>query len=460
MTLSRTVVRRVATAMKVPLPPEAAQAAMLHLRDAIGVGLASAGSPVGQPYVRLARGSSNCGGASVFGAVGGYAPEEAALMNGGLIHSLEYDDTHTASIVHGSSLAAAVSLAVAEATGASGPRLLNAFTFCWEFMIRIGLAAPGEFQKRGFHITSVGGSLAAALTAADLFGLSEDQSVAAIGISLSQASGVFEFLSNGSSVKSLHPGWAAHSGVYAAKLAAAGMTGPETALEGRWGLFRHFAVSDDGAARLEAQLGDLGTRWHVADAAFKFYPCCHFLHPFIEAAGTIEKKGITAGDISEIICRVAPGAAPIICEPWDTKQKPVDGHAIRWSLPVTIAARIVEGDIGLGTFEHNASSAVLDLAQRISWEPMAATRFPVRFEAEIECRTRGGEKHRVVIDDAYGNQSRPAKAEELEKKFRMNAARGLSEQGVTSLLSAIAAIPKVSDLKALTSALQCLRTPN
>jgi 2-methylcitrate dehydratase PrpD len=91
---------------------------------------------------------------------------------------------------------------------------------------------------------------------------------------------------------------------------------------------------------------------------------------------------------------------------------------------------------------------------------MAATRFPVRFEAEIECRTRGGEKHRVVIDDAYGNQSRPAKAEELEKKFRMNAARGLSEQGVTSLLSAIAAIPKVSDLKALTSALQCLRTPN
>jgi 2-methylcitrate dehydratase PrpD len=290
--------------------------------------------------------------------------------------------------------------------------------------------------------------------------LSEDQSVAAIGISLSQASGVFEFLSNGSSVKSLHPGWAAHSGVYAAKLAAAGMTGPETALEGRWGLFRHFAASDEGAARLESSLSDFGERWHVADAAFKLYPCCHFLHPFIEAAGTLDKKGIVANDIAQIVCRVAPGAAPIICEPWETKQRPLDGHAIRWSLPVTVAARIVEGDVGLATFERNASPAVLDLAQRVSWEPLRETRFPVRFEAEIECKTRGGESHRVVIDDAYGNQSRPAKADELEKKFRTNAARSLSDAGVGSLLSAIATIPQAPDLKALTSALQQVRTSN
>ena len=332
MTLSRQVVRHIATAAKKPMPADAAQAALLHLRDAIGVGLASAGSPVGQPYMRLAHTSSNKGAASVFGAAGSYAPEEAALINGGLIHSLEYDDTHTASIVHGSSLAAAVALSVAQSTDASGVRLLNTFALCWEFMIRVGLAAPGEFQKRGFHITSVGGSLAAALVAADLFGLSEDQSVAAIGISLSQASGVFEFLSNGSSVKSLHPGWAAHSGVYAAKLAAAGMTGPETALEGRWGLFRHFAVSDEGAARLEASLKDLGTRWHVADAAFKLYPCCHFLHPFIEAAGTLDKKGVAAADMARIVCRVAPARLPSFASRGRLKRRPLDGHAMRWSL--------------------------------------------------------------------------------------------------------------------------------
>ena len=103
----------------------------------------------------------------------------------------------------------------------------------------MGLAAPGGFQARGFQITSVGGTLVAALQAAEIAKLDENRWLAALGIALSQASGVFEFLSNGASVKSMHPGWAAHAGMLAARLAAAGLDGPETALEGRMGLFNH-----------------------------------------------------------------------------------------------------------------------------------------------------------------------------------------------------------------------------
>ena len=148
------------------------------------------------------------------------------MINGGLIHSLEFDDTHTASIAHGSAVLAAGALAVAEAQKASGAALLGAYARGWEVLIRFGLAAPNGFHAKGFMSTSVTGTLAVALLAAQLMRLDEDRTLAAIGIALSQASGVMEFLTNGSSVKSLHPGWAAHGGVVAAMLARAGMTGP------------------------------------------------------------------------------------------------------------------------------------------------------------------------------------------------------------------------------------------
>src|SRR5438445_11610685 len=102
------------------------------------------------------------------------------------------------------------------------------------------------------------GALASAHLAAELMDLDEDRTVAAIGIALSQASGVMEFLTNGSSVKSLHPGWAAHGGVIAATLARAGMTGPETSLDGKHGLFRQFTGDESAAGRFRALIGDLG----------------------------------------------------------------------------------------------------------------------------------------------------------------------------------------------------------
>jgi 2-methylcitrate dehydratase PrpD len=405
VTLARELVGALRAAAKQPLPEKVARAAQLHFADALGVGLAAAGSSVGAPYVRYAAQASS-GPASVFGRSSGATAAEAALVNGGLIHSLEFDDTHTASIAHGSSVLAATALAAGEAAGAGGAALLGAYARGWEVLIRFGLASPGRFQARGFQITSVGGALAAALVASELNALTEDETVAALGISLSQASGVLEFLTNGSSVKSLHPGWAAHGGVVAATLAKAGMTGPETSLEGRFGLFRQFAGDEQAAGRLSVK--DIGTTWHLPDAAFKFYPCCHYLHPFIEAAGEIRGDG-------KILCRVPAGAAPVICEPWEAKQAPGTPHAARWSLPIVVATRIVEGKVDLGTFERPASPAVLAAANRISWEPLEDARFPERFEAEIEC---GGRT--VRIDDVYGNTSRPASPDAVRAKFLAN----------------------------------------
>jgi len=454
VTLARELVRAVRSISQAPLPDEVALAARLHLLDAIGVGLASAGSPIGAPYRDFAKNVVGTGPSTVFGQAAGASAADAALVNGGLIHSLEFDDTHTASIAHGSAVIAAAALAVAEAQGASGAALLGAYARGWEVLIRFGLAAPNGFHAKGFMSTSVTGTLATALLAAELMGLDEDRTVAALGISLSQASGVMEFLTNGSSVKSLHPGWAAHGGVVAATFARSGMTGPETSLDGKHGLFRQFTGDEAAAGRFRALIGDIGREWHLPNAAYKFYPCCHYLHPFIEAAGTLAERGVRAGDVERIVCRVPQGEAAVICEPWERKQAPDTGHAARWSLPITVAARLVEGKIDLATFEAPASAAVRELAQRVRWEPLPGARFPERFEAELVCQTRRGPTETVRIDDVYGNHTRPPGADGILAKFRANAARSLSPDAVGSLERAAQELVAARDLKALSAALR------
>ena len=188
MSVARTVVRAWMTAADRQVPDAVRNAARLHMLDAIGVGLAAATLEQGRPYRHLA--TSRQGAITILTGARTDDAAEAALINGGLIHSLEYDDTHTASIVHGSAVLASAALAVAEAVGHSLDAAMRAYLLGYETLIRIGLAAPGSFQRMGFQITPVGGTLVAALIATDLHGATEDQRVHAVGIALSQASGV------------------------------------------------------------------------------------------------------------------------------------------------------------------------------------------------------------------------------------------------------------------------------
>jgi 2-methylcitrate dehydratase PrpD len=435
MTLARELVQALRALSRRSLPPEVVQAATLHFVDALGVGLAASTSRSGEWWYQAGRQWAHGGVATVLGQSAGASAADAAMVNGGLIHSLEFDDTHTGSIMHGSAVVATAALAAAEASDASVGAMLAAYARGYEALILLGLAAPGRFHATGFQATSVAGTLAAALVAAELQSLSEDQTVAALGIALSQSSGVMEFLSNGSSVKSLNPGWAAHGGLIAANLAACGMTGPETSLDGRWGLFAQFSDDAGAAERLRGLLSNRGNQWLMPDAAFKFYPCCHYLHSFIEAAGELSDSGVAAQSISEILCEVPAGAAPVICEPWGQVLDPATGHAARWSLPITVAMRFVEGKVDLSSFEQPASPAVRALAQRVRWQPLANARFPERFEALVRCTMADGSERSIRIDDVDGNPSRPASPERVLSKFRDNAGRVLDTEVVQEVAS-------------------------
>jgi 2-methylcitrate dehydratase PrpD len=452
MTLSHQLIARLRSLQPAAIPPDVRDAARLHFLDAIGVGFAAAATGAGAPYLKAAPALSGNGPATVFGSDEGFTAAAAALANGGMIHGLEYDDTHTASIVHGSSVLASAALAAAESAGASSDALLLAYIKGWEVLIRAGLAAPGRFQAQGFQITSVGGTLAAAIIAADLFGLDEAETAHAIGIALSQSSGVFEFLTNGSTVKSLHAGWAAHGGVTAAALAAAGLTGPATAFEGEFGLFRRFAADEAAAGRFAASIETLGTVWHLPQVAFKFYPCCHYIHPFIEALEIAVSENPNR-PIQTIVCEVPPGATVLISNPWERKLAPQSGHEARYSLPIALAARLVEGSVTLATFANAPSAEIVAQAKRISAREMVGADFPNRFEARIHVTFADGDTRQVYVEDVFGGVRRPPSREAVLQKFRANLSAIGAERDVCALEDAVL----VGEGKSITGLTRALR---
>ncbi|MEL7029169.1 MAG: MmgE/PrpD family protein [Pseudomonadota bacterium] len=219
------------------VPAETVERAKICLLDALGIGLASAGSDYG---ASLASALADLGGTGDFPVIGSrltLSQRDSAHLNGTLIHGLDFDDTHTEDVVHTSASAAPTMLSAGLAAKADGARALAAFILATEVAARIGVSARGGFHENGFHPTGVCGAFGAAVASGYLLGLNAEQLVSAQGIVSSKASGLLEFLSDGAWTKRNHPGWASVAGQTAAAMAGRGFFGPQRPYDGRYGLF-------------------------------------------------------------------------------------------------------------------------------------------------------------------------------------------------------------------------------
>ena len=177
------------------------------------------------------------GESTVFGDAKTWTPAVAALLNGALGHSLDFDDTHADSSLHASAPVVPAAFAVGELVGASGRDVLTAIVAGYEVCCRLGNALdPTSHYARGFHPTATAGTYGAAAAASKLFGLSKEQIVAAFGVSGSQAAGSLQFLVNGAWNKRYQVGAAAMNGVIAATLARNDFVGATESIEGKHGL--------------------------------------------------------------------------------------------------------------------------------------------------------------------------------------------------------------------------------
>lgn len=431
------------------IPDDVASAAKAHLLDALGVALAASSLEPGRRLERSLRHAAADGESTAIGFTRPMPAAYAALLNGTLTHSLEYDDTHTASIIHGSSLVMPTVLAAAERERRSGADALAAFVAGWEVLVRLGASAPGAFQARGFQTTAVCGPFVAAAVASRLYGSAFDAAVNAVGIAGSQASGVFAFLADGSTVKALHPGWAAHAGLIAAQLALGGMTGPRDIFEDRFGLYPVY--SGTSGAPLREQLATLGSEWEIVRASVKLFPCCHFIHPFLECvAALVRDHGLAAADIASVECLVPVEEAPIICDPWERRVAPMSGYEAKFSLPYCVAALVVDGRVDVDTFATTALSArALEFARRVRHTPLERSGYPQRYPGHVRLTVRDGVVLETSVPDVLGGPARPVSAGRVIDKFVANATRRISGEAAQRVVEGVMALETLPGLDSL-----------
>lgn len=348
------------------LPEKVRESIGLRIADSIGLVAAAWDTPAGAAVRRVAGGFGGSGSNLLFDPAP-ISPAAAALAHGTLIHTLDYDDTFPTSVIHPSSVVFATAWACAR-DDTPGERVLAAIAAGDEFLARVGALARRGPHARGFQATSVFGPLAAALIAGAVRRREPEQIAAAMGLAGSMSGGVLEFLADGTWSKRLHPGWAAHGGIVADELSAAGFPGPASIVEGRHGLFASFLDQGLDDAELAGLVDGLGSAWMSQEVEIKLFPCAHVNHPFLELALAQRANGVTAEDIRSIVCSVAPWYVPIVCEPRAEKLTPAGEYQARTSLPLNIALAFVDGRVDdLSYADQSVTRAnVRALAQRVT----------------------------------------------------------------------------------------------
>ncbi|MEV7046448.1 MmgE/PrpD family protein [Amycolatopsis sp. NPDC051061] len=446
------------------LPPQLRDDAARRVLDVLGNSLAATSERPAAAVGALVREWGGSGRATAIGT-GDRLPEpSAALLNGTLAHSLDFDDTHLPSVLHPSASVVPAALAVAESRGATGAQLLDAIGVGVEITVRLGMAGYDEelgnsvFFERGLHATAICGALGAAAAAAMLSDVDDSGIADAIGIAASMGSGLLEANRTGGTVKRIHCGWAAHAAVTAAGLARHGITGPPTVLEGRFGLLQAFCgdQSDVGAI-----VDGLGERWELPGIFFKPYPCNHFTHAGIDAARRLRSRGIDPAEIAEIELGAPTAVLRTIAEPREDKTHPKSGYHAAFSGPYTVAAGLLGGG-GLGVFhddftdEAAADPERLALAAKVRCVPDARCDeiFPHQFPAVLRVRLTDGRELEERVDANRGGPDNPLSADELATKFRLNAARVLPDEVSARITELTYGLAELGDLAELTGLLR------
>jgi 2-methylcitrate dehydratase PrpD len=451
-TLAQTLGHFVVTHTYDRLPGDVCHSVCQRTLDTLGIMVAASALETSNAVRDYAVSLGGRAEASAVGVPDSLPAELAALVNGTLAHSLDYDDTHLPSVLHPSASVIPAALAVAQAAGRTGRELVAAIAVGLEICVRLGMAGydrearNNTYFDRGQHATSICGTIGAAAGAAVLLGLGAEGVTNAIGLAVSMAGGVIEANRTGGTVKRIHCGWAAHAAISAARLAAHGITGPPTVLEGRFGFFRAFL---DGRYDLAAIDAELGERWEVPGIFFKPYPANHFTHAGIDAALALRAQDVTVDDIETLELGVAEPTVRTIGEPIEVKRAPATGYQAQFSGPYTVVAALVGGGgLGLGLDDFTDALATDPGRRRhmakvsVTGRPECDEVFPHQFPAVLTARLRDGRELAQAVMSNRGGPQRPLSDAELELKFTDNTARRLGDRGLRQVKDTVLSLDR------------------
>jgi len=455
--LSTELARWAASVRFEDLPEDIVASTKLRVMDVIGLALAGSETDFGRSVHAAALALSTPGPCRILGFGDRVGVTTAAFANGAFSQALEFDDTHNESIVHMSSPAVAATLALSEYTPVSGRDLITAIAIGNEISCRVGSVSSGELHRRGFHPTGLFATFGVAYLASKILGLDAEKQARAAGIAGSFASGLLECWVDGTETKFLHPGWSAQSGITAALLARAGVTGPAQVFEGRFGLFASH-VQDANAHRDFRRIVDympgrrLGEYWESRNSSFKPFPAAHVIHPYISAILRLRARhGIQPGDVERIDCPVTAFIVGIVCEPTEEKFAPASDSHGRVSLQYSLAEALYFGALGKSAYRNESlkNPEILALARRVHYHVDPNYPGPGRFKGAVTITLKDGRIFEEVEEYNRGSKENPMSYAELRAKCDDNSSGHLSAVQRSQLADAIQTLDELKDASTL-----------
>jgi 2-methylcitrate dehydratase PrpD len=419
--LAEQLAARIVRLDRTKLPAKTVEMSRMLVLDVLGLCVAGRN----EDYIQAILGTVEPGGkCTAFGHAGAFNAYDAALINGTAAHGEDYDDTFEGGPVHSGAVVVPAVLAACEREGLGGDALLYGVAVGAELMCRFALVAPGATHKASFHPTAVMGALAAAAGVAAALRLDAAQTASAIGIAGSMASGIIEYLAEGTSTKRMHAGWAAQSGIRAALMARGGFAGPRTVLEGTHGFYKAFAPSRE--PNYDLLMNGFGEDWVMQTIAFKPYACGTMTQPYIDCAIGLAERGIKAEDIKDIVCNVGEGTVHRLWETLAVKHRPPTPYAAKFSTPYCMAVGFFDRRAGFSQFTEARvrDEAVLALASKIRYEIDPANEYPKNFTGHLRATMNDGRVEEVIQPHMRGGARDPLSTAELQEKFADNVIYG------------------------------------
>jgi len=410
------------------LPQDVRKLAHMVLLDTLGCAMAGADTEEAGKIRRAMAAAHGGGGDSFFWGTHDKAPLPlAALANGAAVHAREIDDF--GGCAHSGSVVIPAALGVAARVGAAGRELLAAIVVGYDVARRV-MDGGGGYQAlkdRGWHSTSTCGGFGAAAAAGRLLGLDAQHIQWALGYAGSNAGGTWAFIPEGAMSKRVHPGFAAHTGILAAYLAANEATGPASIFEAPWG--GYFPTYAGANATPGAAVKDLGTDFRIRMTGFKPYAACRGIHSSVDVMlGLRAGHNLKAHEVKQIVVRGSPTHLKQL-----GKQEVLTMLDAQFSLPYSIATALVSGGAMLDQYTAEALRRpdVRALAKRVHLKLERSVADGDEPYIDVELNDGRTLTDRVLI--ARGDCRNPLTEDELRQKFRTAAARTLGPVQIARL---------------------------
>lgn len=427
--------------------------------DALGVGLAGAGSDEAAILRRYVEDMAAASGVVMFGSSAPAPPPLAALVNGTAMHVDDYDDTLRSSVtevdkgsVHPTAAILSALLALGERDSRPGKDVLTAYLMGVEATGKIADALGRRHFRAGFHGTATCVGLGAAVAGARLLGLSADRIAVALGIAASGAAGLRENF--GTMTKPYHAGQAAKNGVIAADFAARGFTASTETLEAARGFFNAYGDGYDGQWIWHR----LGAPWAFEEPGvwIKPFPSGMRTHPGMSVMRKLmAAHGFGAEDVEKLHVRTNEAVHHTLLH-----HRPATGLNGKFSMEFCLAVILRDGVAGLSAFT-DATVRRADI--RATIEKVEYTTFGADEARDagygnvttlLDITLRDGRRLAERADVCKGSTDDPMSYSDVAEKIREACAfRGVREESAETIVEQVAQFERLDNLSTLTRAI-------